>query len=124
MTRARSGKASPVAPATDAQHQDPDKNRRPRNRLAPLISRTGKMQFDAASSLGQLHSDEGIVRAANACRLAVRRRDPARIEILGHHERRSRRSGSAEIDLHPSRLVALDARSESNWRRKAVDALR
>src|SRR5437764_13979636 len=112
MTRARSGKASPVAPATGTQHQDPDKDRRPCNRLAPLISRTGKMQFDAASSLGQLHSDEGIVRAANACRLAVGRRDPARIEILGHHERTSLRSESSEIALNTSRLRPPDACSE------------
>src|SRR5258706_5482049 len=82
MTSARSGKSSPVAQDSCAQHQESEGDRNPRDHFSLLVRRTGEIELDAARTRGQLDADHCVVRPADSRRLSVHGCDPPRIVIL------------------------------------------
>src|SRR3954453_1578629 len=107
MTSARSGKASPVAPRSGAQHQDAQQNGDPGYDLPTLVGRAGELEVDRACASRQLDSDHGIIGAADSSRLPISGSNPARIVILRNHQRSTGRSRLAQANPHASRLVML-----------------
>src|SRR5437762_12530208 len=97
MTRARSGKDSPIAPETGAKHQSSEHNRHPRYRFATLISGAGEPQLDITRALRQLDPNQGVISTAEPRRPTVRGRHPARKEIFGDDERRACRGDRKSV---------------------------
>src|SRR3982750_2527368 len=102
MTSARSGKASPVAPRSGAQHQNAQQNGDPGYDLTTLVGGARELEVDRARAGRQLDPDHRVIGAADSGRLAISGSNPARIVILGDHERRAGGSWGAQADPHPS----------------------
>src|SRR5215207_4309529 len=68
-----------------------------RNQLASLVGRTVERQLNVASTFRQWNTNEGVISARELGRLAVHRRFPSWVVVLGHHQGRARRSSRVQI---------------------------
>src|SRR5258706_15241382 len=86
MTSARSGKSSPVAQDSGAQHQESERDRNPGDHLPLLVRGAGETELDGARTCGQLDAYHRIVCPADSRRLSIHGCDPARVVVLRDDE--------------------------------------
>src|SRR6185312_7133750 len=111
-----SGNSSSLHDDTTGQGDQRDDDGDPGNGLPRFVRRTGKGEFDLPCSGRQLHPYHAVLRSAYVPGLAVDRRMPAWIVILGDYQRGARRRPTVECQRHPARRIRIDVRHDAGRR--------